>query len=165
MRVSLVAHWWRICLPVQETWVWSLIWEVPTWCRAIRPRCQNFWACMLQLLKPVHLRPVLHNKRRPRSERPAHRNSRVTPTHRNYRKPCKQQQRPSRTKINNFIKKKGIIWRRLWKSWFYHPEYRLSSTIFPHNSVGKESACNAGDPGSTPGSGRSPREGNGNPLQ
>ena len=27
------------------------------------------------------------------------------------------------------------------------------------------SACNAGDPGSIPGSGRSPGEGNGNPLQ
>ena len=25
---------------------------------------------------------------------------------------------------------------------------------FPHSSVGKESACNAGDPGSSPGSGR-----------
>ena len=29
----------------------------------------------------------------------------------------------------------------------------------------KESACNAGDPGSIPGMGRSPGEGNGNPLQ
>ena len=27
------------------------------------------------------------------------------------------------------------------------------------------SACNVGDPGSVPGLGRSPREGNGNPLQ
>ena len=33
------------------------------------------------------------------------------------------------------------------------------------SSDGKESACNAGNPGSIPGSGRSPREGNGNPLQ
>ena len=32
-------------------------------------------------------------------------------------------------------------------------------------SVGKESACNAGDPGSIPGSGRCPGEGNGYPLQ
>ena len=31
--------------------------------------------------------------------------------------------------------------------------------------MGKESACNAGDPGSIPGSGRSPADGNGNPLQ
>ena len=36
---------------------------------------------------------------------------------------------------------------------------------FPQSSVGKESACNAGDSGSIPGSGRSPGEGNGNPLQ
>ena len=32
-------------------------------------------------------------------------------------------------------------------------------------SDGKESACNAGDPGSIPGLGRSPGEGNDNPLQ
>ena len=36
---------------------------------------------------------------------------------------------------------------------------------FPDSSVGKESACNAGDLGSIPRSGRSPGEGNGNPLQ
>ena len=36
---------------------------------------------------------------------------------------------------------------------------------FPGGSDGKESACNAGDPGLIPGSGRSPGEGNGNPLQ
>ena len=33
------------------------------------------------------------------------------------------------------------------------------------NSVGKESTCNAGDLGSIPGSGRSPGDGNGNPIQ
>ena len=36
---------------------------------------------------------------------------------------------------------------------------------FPCNSVGKESACNAGDLGSIPGSGKSPGEGNSNPFQ
>ena len=36
---------------------------------------------------------------------------------------------------------------------------------FPGGSGGKESTCNAGDPGSISGSGRSPGEGNGNPLQ
>ena len=35
----------------------------------------------------------------------------------------------------------------------------------PGGSDGKESACNAGDPCSIPVSGRSPGEGNGNPLQ
>ena len=36
---------------------------------------------------------------------------------------------------------------------------------FPGGSEGKVSAYNAGDPGSIPGSGRSPGEGIGNPLQ
>ena len=36
---------------------------------------------------------------------------------------------------------------------------------FPGGSEGKASACNGGDLGSIPGSGRSPGEGNGNPLQ
>ena len=36
---------------------------------------------------------------------------------------------------------------------------------FPGGSEGKVSAYNAGDQGSIPGSGRSPGEGNGNPLQ
>ena len=41
---------------------------------------------------------------------------------------------------------------------FYKPFYSLYGD-------GKESACNAGDPGSIPGLGRSPGEGNGKPLQ
>ena len=36
---------------------------------------------------------------------------------------------------------------------------------FPGGSDGKESAGNVGDPASNPGSGRSPEDGNGNPLQ
>ena len=41
-----------------------------------------------------------------------------------------------------------------------HPSFH-----FPGGSEDKASACNAGDPGSIPGLGRSPGEGNGNPLQ
>ena len=36
---------------------------------------------------------------------------------------------------------------------------------FPGGSDGKKSACNSEDPGSNPGSGRSPGDENGNPLQ
>ena len=46
--------------------------------------------------------------------------------------------------------------------------YRLPTPVFlgfPGDSDGKESACNVGDPGSIPGLGKSPGEGNGNPLQ
>ena len=43
--------------------------------------------------------------------------------------------------------------------------FTLSLLGFPGDSAGKESACNAGDQGSIPASGRSAGEGNGNPLQ
>ena len=42
---------------------------------------------------------------------------------------------------------------------------KLVTMDFPGGSDGKASVYNAGDPGSIPGSGRSPGEGNGNPLQ
>ena len=46
-------------------------------------------------------------------------------------------------------------WRRKWQP----------IPGFPGGSEDKALACNAGDPGSIPGLGRSPGEGNGNPLQ
>ena len=45
----------------------------------------------------------------------------------------------------------------------YDPCYPISG--FPGSSVGKESACNAGDPGSIPRLGRSAGEGTGYPFQ
>ena len=41
---------------------------------------------------------------------------------------------------------------------------RINTVGFPGGSDGKESACNVGDPGLIPASGRNPREGNGYPL-
>ena len=43
--------------------------------------------------------------------------------------------------------------------------YQERKKGFSSGSSGKESACNTGDPGSIPESGRSPGEGNNNPLQ
>ena len=43
--------------------------------------------------------------------------------------------------------------------------FPIQTLGFPGSSMGKEFACNVGDMGSTPGSGRSPEEGHGNPLQ
>ena len=51
----------------------------------------------------------------------------------------------------------------LWHSAFFMVQ--LSTMSFPGGSDSKASACNAGDLGSIPGLGRSPGEGNGNPLQ
>ena len=62
--------------------------------------------------------------------------------------------------------------RRPWfNSWVRKIRWRrdsLPTTVFssfPCGSAGKESACNAGDLGSIPGLGRSPRKGKGYPLQ
>ena len=41
----------------------------------------------------------------------------------------------------------------------------MTYTGFPYSSIGKESACNAGDPSLSPWLGRPPGEGNGNLLQ
>ena len=75
------------------------------------------------------------------------------------------------------------VWFAQWPSWARtqgsRPQFNALSTRvtalppelkdcpgFPnHSSVGKESTCNAGDPSSIPGSGRSPGEGIGYPLQ
>ena len=48
---------------------------------------------------------------------------------------------------------------------YFKKGHMLPTLVFPNSSVGKESACNAGDPGSTPGSGRPTGEGRGYPLQ
>ena len=59
--------------------------------------------------------------------------------------------------------------------WGFSPDSPLSCTDistdfsfywgFPDSLVGQESTCNAGDPGSIPGLGRSPGEGIGYPFQ
>ena len=51
----------------------------------------------------------------------------------------------------------SFLRRKTYTSYMTHPKLGGSND--------KESACSAGDPGSIPGSGRSPGEGNGNPLQ
>ena len=83
---SLVAQWWGFRLPMQGTRVRALVREDPTCCGATKPMRHNYWACALepvshnywahmpQLLKPVCLGPVLHNKRSHHNEKPMYRN-------------------------------------------------------------------------------------------
>ena len=80
-----MAQWIRIRLPMQGTWVRSLVQDDPTRRGATKPVHHNYWACALepvshnywahepQLLKPAHLEPVLHKKSH-RNEKPMHRN-------------------------------------------------------------------------------------------
>ena len=47
-RTSLLVQWLRICLPIQGTWVPSLVWEDPTGHRTTKSVCPNYWACALE---------------------------------------------------------------------------------------------------------------------
>ena len=62
---SLVAQWWGIHLPMQETQVWSLIQKDPAFLEETEPVCHGNWACALQpaleswqaaTSEPTHLR-------------------------------------------------------------------------------------------------------------
>ena len=63
---SLVIQWYRTCLPMQRTWVWSLVRGDSTYHRATKPEHHNYWAHPLE--------PVLRNKRSHHSEKPTHHN-------------------------------------------------------------------------------------------
>ena len=52
--------------------VWSLSRNIPHTLGELRPVSLNSWAHMRRLLKPMSLKPVLHNKRSHRNEKPAH---------------------------------------------------------------------------------------------
>ena len=41
---SLVVQWMADRLPMHGTWVWSLVWEDSTCCRATGPMSHNHWA-------------------------------------------------------------------------------------------------------------------------
>ena len=77
---SLVAQWLRIRLAMQGTRVRALVREDSTCQAATKPVCHNYWAHMPQLLKPVHLEPVLHNEKPLQWEARAPQR-RVAPTH------------------------------------------------------------------------------------
>ena len=77
MRTFLEVHWLGSHLPVQGTWVRSLVWEDSTRLGAtkhhkygactLEPENCNYLqlACMPQLQKPKHLEPELHSKEKP----------------------------------------------------------------------------------------------------
>ena len=54
------------------TWVQSLVQENSTCLRETKPMHHNYWAQVLQLLKPLHLEAVHHNKRSHCNEEPVH---------------------------------------------------------------------------------------------
>ena len=106
----LVVHCIGICLPMQGSWVLSLVWKDSTCRGATKPRYHNYWApalgsasrscwaCVLQLPKPARLEPVLCNKRSHHNEEPVQ-CSRAAPTGCNQGEPA-QSNTPARPKVN-----------------------------------------------------------------
>ena len=62
---------------------------------------------------------------------------------------------------SDYIRKPSVAFGAFLLYYHHHGNFNI---LF-HSSVGKESACSAGDPSSIPGSGRSTGEGIGYPLQ
>ena len=60
---------------------------------------------------------------------------------------------------------KRVLWGPCFQSLLGQGRKRVIESSFPDSSIGKESTCNAGDPGLIPGSGRSPGEGIGYSFQ
>ena len=72
------------------------------------------------------------------------------------------------TQTGALYQPRGVGWRERCEGHSRRREYiyiPMAHSDFPGGSDSKASAYNAGDLGSIPGSGRSPAEGNGNPLQ
>ena len=44
-QTALVVQWLGICMPMQGTWVWFLVWEDPTCLTAAKPVHHNYWSC------------------------------------------------------------------------------------------------------------------------
>ena len=84
-------------------------------------------------------------------------------------KPCSVAKKPQKTKTAypHMVKETKLRGKRCLHKPNSAKEWRslLSGSVIPGGTNGKESACSAGDLGSIPGLGRSPGEGNGNPLR
>ena len=110
--------------------------------QATGPQRHGYWSCVLQLLEPpLKSTPPLHN----------------------WWKSESSNEDPAKPKIYKNLK--NTRWLHFFLTIYFYFIYHLSHRGFPGGSDGKESACNAGDSGSSPGLGRSPGEGHGNPLQ
>ena len=97
-RTSLVVQWLRICLPMQKTWVWSLLWKDSTCWRAT---------------EPVHTTTDLELQSPCSATREAA-TTRSSPCSSHLEKACIQQRRPSRAKNKNKNFKRSVYKNQLY---------------------------------------------------
>ena len=109
MRTSLVAPWLRICLPIQGTWVWSLVQEGSTCCGATKPVCHSYWS--LRALKTAF------HKRSLQWQACALR-WRVAPT-------CRSSKKPACSNEGSVQSKYSLRKRKKIREWFWFPYHWL----------------------------------------
>ena len=120
-RTSLVVQWLRICLPIQGTWVQSLVWDDPTCHVTTKPRRHNYWAWAprvpaLQAREATTMRsPCTSMKRNPCSPQ--------------LEKSPRSNKDPTQPKINNSSGKKKN------QNSLYFPHCPLTKSAFPKHST------------------------------
>ena len=105
----LGAQWWGVHLPMQETWVWSLIWEDPTCHRATKPGTCNCWAHVPQLLKPACPRARALHQEQPPQWKPCTPQLESSPHSLQLGRSLCSNKDPAQPRINKIIYKKEII--------------------------------------------------------
>ena len=107
-----MVQWLRICFLIQETQVWSLVWEDSTCHRATKPPCCNYWTHALEpmsrnyqahmpLLKPAHPTACALQQEKPPQWEARAPKLETSPGLSQLEKGCVQQQRPSVAKKNS----------------------------------------------------------------
>ena len=107
-QTSLVAQWMRLCLPMQETQVRSLVWEDPICHGATKLMCHHSRACnsrdcKLQLPSRLQVATTQSecNYQSPHcSEKSAHYKEEWPPLAATRESPCKSNEDPAQPKIN-----------------------------------------------------------------
>ena len=109
----------RICLPMQETGLQSLVQEDPTIRGATKPVRNKCWACALE--------PRIHNKRGHLSEKAVHKNFTITPSL------YSQTKVRTATKAQNsqkYIKKKKVKEKKMPVFLFLKPNKKLKPGVY-----------------------------------
>ena len=149
---------------MQGTWVRSLVREDPTCRRATKSTSHNYWAHVLQLLKPAHCNYWSPRAQSPcsatreatimRSPRTATKSSPQSPQ---LEKTLAQQPRPNAAKNKIKIKKKKTrnISDLTDLSYYLKNFKKIKARGFPGGAVVESLPANAGDTGPSPGLGGS----------
>ena len=120
-RASLVAQWLRICLPMQGTWVQSLVREDPTGHEATKPVHHNYWARAPRARAPQQEKPPQWEAHAPQQ--------RVAATRESPRTATKTQH--SQKYINKIDSTCRWHWHEMWHEGNLFPDMMLVYTWHP----------------------------------